>query len=177
MLRLGRYGISRSDLNQVYAGAYITFFTYLERSIEELFIGVVTNRFDYGRPDVRPLATFSNSAVATRIVYGGRKYADWIPFDLTKARADVFLWKGKPFADLATADAQSLDRLGVLRNAISHESEHARTRFLAEYVTGNALPPDQQRPSGYLRGMHAAGQTRLDFLMSGAVVVMRRMCT
>lgn len=177
-LRLERHGLSTRDLNQVYAGAFISFHMFLERSIEELFLGTLVGAIDYGRPEIVPLATFSSLQSARQIVYGsGRRYADWLPYGLTNTRAKTFLRNGKPFTDLVKGDQDALDRLGVLRNAMSHESIHAMTRFTAEFVNGRVLPPDQKRPAGYLRGMHAARQTRLEFLFTEAVAVMRRLCT
>lgn len=176
-LRMQRHGLSSRDLNQVFAGAFTSFFAFLERSIEDLFIGVVTNRIVYPQPAIRPLVTFASSAVARKVIYAGRAYADWLPYDLTRKRARVFLAQGRPFVNMPPADVKVLDSLGTLRNAISHDSKYAMTRFRENYVDGRLLPPDQRRPPGYLRGMHAADQTRLSFLFSEANAVMGRLCS
>jgi hypothetical protein len=176
-LRLERHGISRADLNQVYGGAFNSFFAFLEQSIEELFLGALTGRFLYGRADVQPLASFRTVTVARQVVYGpNRRYADWLPWDLTKSRATIFFARGTPFADLPPDDVARLNRLTVVRNALSHQSRYALSRFTEQFVNGKVLPPDQRSPAGYLSGRHAAGQSRLDFLLSEGVAAVRHLC-
>jgi hypothetical protein len=174
---MARQGISAVDLNLVYAGAFVSFFAFLERSIEELFMGIITKRIDYGRREISPLVDFRSSEIARQLVFGGRSYVDWLPIRITKERAQLFLSNGSPFSDLSQPDSDVLHRMGVIRNALSHESSFARKTFRELLVDGKALPPDQTTPAGYLRGQYAVGQTRLELVLSQVVGVMTRLCT
>ncbi len=45
-------------------------------------------------------------------------------------------------------------------------------QFRKTFTDGLALPAEQRRPAGYLRGQHAVGQTRFAHLLAEAVLVM-----
>ena len=162
--------IPRADIERVYAGSLLAFHTYLESSMERLFVGLLMGRFQSQDPAVRPLIGVDCDRVAYHIVRGERRYAAWLPYErYTLERAKAFFSSGKPFTNLSSPQIKALDRLTTLRNALSHESYSARRAFRQSFTDGKALPPDQLRPAGYLRGLHAAGQTRFDLLLSDAV--------
>jgi hypothetical protein len=164
------------DLHRTYAGAYLSFYVFVERSLERLFVGVLMNRYHFQQPDVRRLVDIRSDAVARAVVSGDRSYADWLPFDLTRKRAKAFLSGGRPFATLPNSDKKVFLRMGLIRNAIAHDSRHALKLFQDEFVTGKSLPPEQHRPPGYLRGEHAVGQTRLEYSFAEASAVMKQLC-
>jgi hypothetical protein len=171
----GSGALGRPDLNRVYAGAFLSFHTYVERSLERLFLGLLMGRFV--APGVAPLVEIKSEVVARAVVAGGRKYVDWLPFEkYTQTRALAFLSAGRPFSELATTDARVLDRLGIIRNALAHESSHALRLFHRAFVDGRSLPVEQHRPSGYLRGQHSPGLTRFVNTINETVVVFGRLC-
>jgi hypothetical protein len=172
-----RRELSRVDLHRAYAGAYLFFYTYLERSLERLFLGIMMNRYDFHQPGIRSLVSVRSDVVARSILSGERSYADWIPYDLTRKRAKAFLSGGLPFTSLGKPDQRVFARLSLIRNAIAHESTHALKQFRAEFTDGKSLPPEQRTPAGYLRGQHAVGQTRLEYSFAEAVGVLGRLCT
>lgn len=173
----GRAALTRTDLNRTYSMAYMDYVTYLERSIERLFLGVVMGRLITSAPRSSPLVAIRSDAVARAVIRGDRRYVDWLPYTLTRKRADAFLAGGRPFDRVSKADEKFLDRLGVLRNAIAHDSNFSRKRFVAEFTSGLAVPPAQRQPAGYLQGQHAVGQTRLQYLVAEGYRVMVSMCT
>lgn len=173
-----RKGLSTLDLNQVFAGAFIAYYGFYESQLERLFLGLLIGAIAHTRVDVVPLVQFPTSAVAKPIVFSGRNYADWLPFDRhTRERANLYFKNGKPFRDLSQADRATLERLGIIRNALAHNSGHSLKRFHGECVEGNLLPSNQRSPAGYLRGNHALGQSRLEFTLLESVRVMRTLCS
>jgi hypothetical protein len=167
--------IGRPDLHRVYGGAFLAFATYVERSLERLFLGIVMKRL--AAPAIQPLVDVRSEVVARRVVAGGRKYVDWLPFEReTEARAVAFLSAGKPFTSLDNADKRTLDRLGVMRNALAHESSHALRQFRRNFTDGRALPAAQLTPAGYLRGQHSPGLTRFTNTLNEATSVFGRLC-
>jgi hypothetical protein len=176
--KLHRQGqLSKTDLSRAQAGAFLAFHTYLERSLERLFLGVLMRRLTTTDTRVRPLVDIKSEAVARSVVNGGRNYVDWLPFEQhALKRAGAFLSTGRPFADLARSDYSRFDRLSILRNAIAHESSHAMRQFRKSFTDGKSLPPDQVVPGGYLRGQHRPGQTRFENLMAEVVVSFRKLC-
>lgn len=169
--------LTLTDLERVYAGAWLSYIRFLERSIERAFLGLLMGRFASSLAGVRPLVSMESERVARAVVNGGRSYADWLPFDqYTKPRARAFFSRGLPFTLLSTQDRAVLRRAHSIRNAIAHESAAALRHFQAECVQDLGLPPRQQRPPGYLRGQHAVDQTRIQFLMADCNGVMARLC-
>jgi hypothetical protein len=167
--------LGRPDLNRVYGGAFLAFHTYVERSLERLFLGLLMKRFE--APGLAPLIDVRSEVVARRVVASGQKYVDWLPYDrYTDPRASAFLSQGRPFSRLSNADRKSLDRLGIIRNAIAHESSHALRTFKKTYTDGRALPADQLTPAGYLRGRHSPGVTRFANTLNETVAIFVRLC-
>ena len=168
--------VSLLDLNRIYGGAFVAFHSYLENSLEDLFLGLVTQRLEIR--GVRPLVSISGDRVAQRVVFGGRNYADWLPFNKqTVPRAEAFLSSGRPFTELSKADRNFLDDLALLRNALAHESGHSMKQFRRVYVGNRALPPQQTRPAGYLRGQHTLNQRRFEYLLGQAAHIVGTLCS
>jgi hypothetical protein len=169
--------ISLSDLHRVYAGAFLSFHTYLERSIERAFLGLLVRQFESTDRNVRPLVDINSNKVAHDVIRGVRPFAEWLPYDqYTVKRADAFFSGGRPFTNLTNAQVNVFARTTIVRNAIAHESSYALRRFGKSFTDHRALPPEQRKPAGYLRGQHAVGQSRLDFMLSEAVNSMRALC-
>jgi hypothetical protein len=168
--------ISDVDINRIYAGAFISYYSFFENAIEDLFLGLVTGRVS--RVNTASLVGISSNQVAKRVVFGGQKFADWLPYNRhTIPRANAFLAGGRPFTLLSKADRNNLDDLTTLRNAAAHESTHSIRQFRRSFTDGHPLPPSQLRPSGYLRGQHSMSQRRFEFLLSQSLQIMHRLCT
>lgn len=169
--------LSDRDVRRAYAGAFLAFYAYLERSIERLFLGTLMGRYEHRSLSVRPLVSIKSEHVARLAVQGGRDYADWLPWDHTVRRAAAFLSAGRPFSELSKTHQNAFQRLGILRNAIAHESKSSQKRFRRELIAGASLPASQLTPAGYLRGQHAPGQTRFAHHLADAVVAFSDLCS
>ena len=162
--------IPRTDIERAYAGSFLSFYAYLEQSIGRLFVGLLTGGYVSGDSAVRPLVSVDSRVVAYAIIRGERRYVNWLPYNrYALRRSKAFFSSGRPFANLAKSEVAALDRMTTIRNALAHESYAARRSFRRAFTDNKALPPDQLRPAGYLRGLHAVGQTRLDLTLSHAV--------
>lgn len=169
--------MSERDLLLAYGGAVLTFHSFTENMIERLFLGLVAGRLKHGDRRVRSLVEIRSPVTVRKVVFAARSYADWLPYGrYTIPRAEAFLSAGRPFTDLSKYDRIHLDDMAVLRNALAHQSGHAESRFRERFTDGKALIPTQQRPQGYLRGEHAIGQTRLNYLMGRTVQVLNNLC-
>jgi hypothetical protein len=176
--RLARRCASEADVNQVFAGAYVSYVTYFENQIELLFIGLLTGRLIHSDHKVRAVVAMPNARTAKSLILGGKRYVDWLPFDQhTKPRSLAFFVEGAPFADLSAQHRASLDKASVLRNALAHSSDHALKRFQTVFVDGHSLPPAQQSPAGFLRGAHSLSQNRFEVQLAGLVAVMNQLTT
>jgi len=169
--------ITRLDAEHAYRGAFLSFHSHVENTIEYLFIGLLRGRVIHRLGSVRALVSIPSDAVATRVVFAGRRYADWLPYTRhTYDRSKIYFAAGKPFTLLDAPTRRALDDLTVLRNALAHESSQALRLFREVFTNGKALTPDQRRPAGYLRGFHAVGQTRFEFLLAQTARNLESLC-
>jgi hypothetical protein len=171
----GERRIPQADVHRAYAGALLSFYVDLERAIENIFMGLLMRRLEVSRRAVRPLVVINSEVVARKVVRGERRYVDWLPYQLTRDRAEAFLASGEPFASVTDQQALPFERVRVVRNALAHGGEHAMRRFRTMFTDGVALPPEQRRPAGFLRGQHAVGQTRFENLLAESLLVVRRL--
>ena len=172
----GQGYLSNKDAERSYTGAFLEFHAFVEQSIERLFVGLLRERLKCKSRSVRPLIAVNSDVVALRIVRGDRRYIDWLPYNqYTMKRASAFFSRGDPFSRLDGSDIAVFEEASWIRNALAHQSRSALTVFKDRLVKGKSLPPDQQRPAGYLRGIHTAGQTRMGNILARAVIVMTKL--
>lgn len=167
---------TRAEIEKTYAGNLLLFYAFLERSLERLFVGLLCNRFVSGHPNIRPLVQVNSDKVAHAIIRGGRAYADWLPYEHTQKRAEAFFSQGKPFTTLDPNLLRPYQEIGIIRNAIAHQSSSAKNRFETRIIGDRPLPPEQRRPAGYLRGNHTIGQSRINHLFTEVVLTMNMLC-
>ena len=169
--------LSKGDVERAYSGGFLEFYAFAERSLERLFLGLLRGRFTSTHAGVRSLITVNSDAVAYAIVTGDRSYADWLPYGrYTAKRAGAYFSAGRPFSVLDKIDVGAFERAGLIRNALAHQSGSANRLFEEKMITGKSLPPDQRRPTAYLRGVHTIGQTRMNFMLSDVAVTFRKLC-
>jgi hypothetical protein len=174
--------VPRIDLDRAYTASYILFYVMLERSIEDLFVGLLTTKLAVPQTSARPIVVARNRPTAMRLVLGDRRYVDWLPYSRhTLQRAEALFSDGKPFAGLTKAQCRFLDAMSVLRNALSHRSEHSLRQFEREFISGNPVPGGfsaaQRKPVGYLRSEHASNQSRLSYQMAEGTAILRLLCS
>jgi hypothetical protein len=165
------------DVERAYGGALLEFHAFLERSIERLFVGLLRGRLVHSSARIRSLISVQSDVVAHKIIVGERFYVDWLPFErFTMKRAQAFFASGLPFCNLEKSDHEAFDALSTVRNALAHQSAAALHRFEKRFIDGKLIPPTEHRPTAYLRGSHTIGQSRMNFLLSRAVIAMDKLC-
>jgi hypothetical protein len=165
--------LRQADVHRAYGGALLSFYVDLEACIEDVFMGILMGRLTVSATRVQSLVGIRSEVVARKIVRGDRRYVDWLPYQVTRDRAAAFFSRGEPFASFTEAQARPFENVRIVRNALAHGGEQATRRFRKTFTDGKALPPEQRRPAGYLRGQHAIGQTRFENLLADAVFAMR----
>lgn len=158
----------RRDVEKVYESLFLKAFTELESNIEELFIGLLTKRILPSSRDIIPRIVFKSDLVAREIVYGGRNYFDWFPYDRTIMLSEAFFRAGRPFTELDNADRRKCENLLLIRNAIAHNSAHATRQFINKVIGATPLLSRERTPSGFLRSQIvslSSSQTRFEFFM------------
>ena len=147
----------RRDVEIVYEGLFLRAVVAFEDFLESVFFLTLTGK---------------SSRLAWRSILGGRatdlcacvmgdkKYLDWLPYDRTLSRANLYLRSGRPFTLLKDDDKGKLTQIVTIRHAIAHSSDSAYAKFKKDVIGSTHLPPDERRPAGYLRGFASLGTTR-----------------
>ena len=164
----------RRDVERVYEGLYLDAFTFFERSIEELFVALLTNRV--AQAGVVSRVHFRSSKVARDVILGGnRNYVDWFPYERTEKRAKAFFRSGQPFTRLTQKDKKKLEELVIIRNAIAHRSRHSIRRF-EQLIEGLPLLPRERTPAGFLRSKIDRNTTRFQDYLDVMTDIMQKLC-
>lgn len=167
--------LSRTDIERAYTGAFLSFFTLYERSWEDLFFGLLMGRLTLARPVV-PLVSIKSESVARNVVKGGSAFITWFPLDHTLNRAPLYLSQGRPYDRITSIQKGQVTKALTIRNALAHESREALRKFHKSLIGQQLLPKSETRPAGYLRGNHAANQTRLNRVMAELTLVFASLC-
>ena len=135
------------DLQSLYSGLFINIVTEFEGFLEAQFIHYLTGCSISAQPRV----VMTRKSVAYDILRGERSYVDWLPYGYSAKRADRFFKDGHAFSLLGKTDRRLLEDVCLIRNALAHNSPHARQRFEREILGGICLRSRERNPVGYLR--------------------------
>lgn len=168
----------RRDIEQVYSGLYLDAVTSLEHFIEDLFMGLLVGKVQCSSGDVHPRVVVPSYAVARDVVYGRSNYVDWFPYERTEGLGKVFFRDGLPFTRLARDQKREIETLIVVRNALAHQSPHARLRFEQDVIGNLPLIPREKTPTGFLRSPYRSApvQTRYEYFVTQMVSIYASLC-
>jgi len=90
---------------------------------------------------------------ARKIVFSGKKYLYWLPYDYTLQRAKIYFSTSFPFDVLERGDKEYLEKIITIRNALAHRSNHSKKQFNEKVIDSTNLLPQEKTPSGFLRAI------------------------
>ncbi len=123
-----REHITDDELEDMYETWFLQSHLAFESFLENLFIGLLVGRLTADR-SIRPRIQVRSDRVAREVIFAGKDYVDWMPFNSTKNRAEPFFRGGRPF-DLSEGDCTLLAEVQRIRNFIVHGSSHAERQYL-----------------------------------------------
>jgi hypothetical protein len=156
--------IFTKDIEHFYEGMFLKVITSFESFIEELFIGLLHEK--YKLPSRKKVAKtlFNDKDIAKEIILHGQKYVDWLPYDKLEKRASIFYHDGVPFSTLNPAEKGYLTQAMTIRNAIAHKSPYSDKKFHDQIIAhASGLPISHQSPAGYLRYVYRTGPDQTKF--------------
>lgn len=167
------------DVNQVYVGLFLEVITSFERLLEELFLGLLTSRVAATVHSVVPHISFGDKRTAQAIVYGGRDFVNWLPYENTEDRARLFFKGGVPFTSLDATEKRVLADCMNIRNAMAHKSRHALNMFEKRVLGSLGLMPRERTPVGYLRSVYRVSptQTRYESYVYNIAAIAFKLCS
>src|SRR6266849_9819453 len=91
--------IAKRDVEHIYGAIFLGVYASFEGMLEDLFLKLLTARVRVPH-SVRSKVTFRSDMTARGVVFGDRKYLDWVPYDRTVKRAENLFYGGRPFTRL-----------------------------------------------------------------------------
>lgn len=158
--------LASRDLDRVYESLYLRVFTVFENYLESYFFALLLNKITPRPRGTVARVDFNSDVIAREIVYTGKSYVDWLPYDKTEGRAKLFFRGGRPFCSLSTVEKQQLTLYSHIRNHIAHRSRHSQEKF--ETIPAmTTLSPRERTPAGYLRNVYRVTpeQTRFELFL------------
>jgi hypothetical protein len=152
------------DLYTVYESLFMRAVTSFEFFLQEQFLSILRGRAKYekARGVIIRMSASSDDALMD-ILHQGRAYVTWMPYADTKKRALIYLKDGRPFSDIQGNDFNTLNNIGLIRNAIAHRSTHATREFENKVIGTLPLLRAERKPAGFLRSQLRAGKSRFEF--------------
>jgi hypothetical protein len=150
------------DVQSAYEALFLRAVTGFEAFLEARFISILTGAKKYPANKKVAVRMTAPEKAAKAILFQGRPYLDWIPFDRTLKLADIYFEGGRPFRALDTNDMDTIQKITKIRHAIAHQSEHARRKFLDEVVGATPLRPAEKKPAGFLRYQVTPDQNKFE---------------
>lgn len=157
--------ISKRDIEKVYEALYLRTITFFEGFIEELFFGLLTKRINSSIRNVVARVDLKSDSVARDIVFSGKQYIDWLPYQRTQDLAEIYFRGGRPFVFLDNRDKGDIKNMLKIRNVIAHQSASSLRIFQDDIISNTiGLLPREKTPAGFLRNQFRTSpdQTRLE---------------
>lgn len=169
--------VARRDVEHIYGAIFLAAYASFEGLLEDLFLKLLTGRVKMPH-SIRCKAVFRSDTAARGVVFGDRKYLDWVPYDRTIKRAESHFYGGRPFTRLDDNEKRLVGQVCIIRNAIAHQSRHARTKFDREVVANFILAPRERTPTAFLRSLNSTAPdvTRYEQLIAELTSIARSLC-
>lgn len=170
--------IALRDLHSVYESLFLRGTTSFEQFLQDLFVSILDGRTQYRNRGVLLRMRPASRDALMDILMQGDNYLDWLPYDKTIRRAEIYLRAGKPFSDLDGGERSKLKTITMIRNAIAHKSTHAARIFEQKVIGSQALLRGERKPAGYLRSLvsNAPIQNRFEVFMGELARIASLLC-
>ena len=173
----GKGDLTRKEIEQIYGTLFLNAFIIFEDFIEEIFLGLVTGEVESSK--VKPKILIKNKRIAREIVFSGKRYTDWFPYEeQTLKLANIFFRKGFPFAILDNSDSPILKKLCYIRNALAHKSTYSLKLFEDKVLSSVPLTQREKYPATFLRSdfRSSPAQTRYELYIIEMMNIAIKLC-
>ena len=152
--------LAKRDLDSFYEGMFLKSVTLFESFIEELFIGLLYDKYRLKSRKKVQKQIFSSRKLVLNYLLNGKNYLDLLPFEKLKKTTNIFFKKDNPFFSINETQKNILRDVFIVRNAIAHSSFASNQKFqnLIRRNYSN-LPEISRSPSGLLQSLNNDRQT------------------
>lgn len=155
--------LANKDLDVFYEGMFLKSVTLFEAYIEELFIGLLYDKYKLNSAKKVQKIVFPNRKLAINYLRNGKSYLDLLPYDKLAKTAKIHLKEDNPFLNLSNESKKLLKETFIIRNAIAHSSFMASTKF-KNFINDNhnTLPNKDRTPTRFLQSLNTSSQTMFE---------------
>lgn len=168
--------LHKEDVELIYGGLFLEVFTDFESLIEDLFMGLVAGKL-YSSAMKKKVKISPKESVRD-VVFNGKSYLDWFPYDRTKSLAKRFFGGNNLFCAFKPKQGQEekMQFYHTIRNALAHKSEKAKQDFLSKLP--DSLLPAERTPAGYLRSQPhtSSSQTQFEIASIELDMIAKKLC-
>lgn len=155
--------LARRDIEEVYGAIFLDAVVSFEALIEEVFVGLLAGQLKSTEPRFNTRVQIRSVIVARDAILRGKGYFNWLPYKNTEGLAKVFFTGGRPFTCLDNKDRNHVKKCLKTRDALAHQSQHARSKFRDTVLAGFNLTPRDRRPKSFLRAQFSANPPKTYF--------------
>lgn len=174
-----RNQIVRKDIEQVYSALFLSAWGYFEAFIEELFIGLLVGKIHHSKKStVNSRVNVKSEKIARDLIYAGKKYVNWFPYENSEYISKIFFTGGRPFTSLEKKDKQLLQNCLIIRNALAHQSRHSTFQFNERILKELSLYPREKKPQSFLRSQFSASpdKNRYEHYIDEIIGIATKLC-
>lgn len=175
-----RGALSRREIEQFYGSLFMNAVIIFESFIENMFLGLLTNRFKIKTSKIVPRVRFKSEVVARDFVLSGKRYVDWLPYEEeTEKRSKIFFRNGMPFTILNSREKDNLRKIQCIRNALAHKSRYSIQQFEKHVIGSIPLTKRERSPGGFLKSQFRVSpmQTRYENLINELWAIVVKLCS
>jgi len=157
--------VNKSEIENIYAVLFVQSVALFESTLEEIFIGLVTGKLKSATAKINPKISIRHADSARKVLYGVAPYFNWLPYERNTEKISKVYFEdtANPFTFKHT-DKKLLETIGLIRNAIAHNSQHSLSYFKTKVTADKRLPPREKKiPASFLRSPHIGSQTRYEY--------------
>lgn len=167
---------TRIQKASIIEGLFLKVITCFEASIENLFLGLLNGALSSSQIGVCSNFKIRPISFTQKVLLLDREYLDWLPIEKTIKKAELAFVDGNPFSKIDDSKKGALSEIYKIRNAIAHESEHSKNKFL-KITNGASLLPEERTPGGYLISKPSQNrESRFDIYITIQKSILKSFC-
>ena len=169
--------IANRDIDVFYEGMFLKVVTTFEAFVEELFVGLLYNKYSLPTRKKVQKVVFDNKKMAINYLLFNNKYLNLLPYQKLSENHKVFYNENNPFNILTKSQKSILTDIFVIRNAMAHNSLTANKKFKDFLASKHPSLTSIDNPSNFLQSLNNPNQTMFDVYVIELNGIANAFCT
>ncbi len=154
--------IANRDIDVFYEGMFLKVVTTFEAFVEELFVGLLYNKYSLPTRKKVQKVIFNNKKTVINYLLFNNRFLNLLPYHKLSDNHRVFYNEDNPFNTLTVHQKEILTDIFIIRNAMAHNSLTANKKFKNFIARKHPLLTSIDNPSIFLQSLNNPNQTMFD---------------